>query len=168
MLMIDIFYFCMIHYIGFYRLKISVITKNWNNDTYFDQGYAKGYAKATDAVDIKYVYHTHTGNSSEMGGCYTIGYHTHTSACTSTCTYTAKCVDASQGESGMWHNEYVYNHQNCGQGTVTGSDWQNHSRKGQTWTGTHTYSSCNNIINAYKLGCGKTEATIESATISFK
>ena len=148
-------------------LQISVIIPFLGNDTYFDLGYSEGFAQKTDSISIIYNYHKHSGSSTSMGGCYTVGYHIHTGSCTSTCTVEAECIASTRGERGNYYNEYIYRHKNCGQGTVTGSDWQNHSRKGQTWTSNHTYSSCTGKINAYKLGCGKTEESIESATLIY-
>lgn len=48
----------------------------------YRDGYAAGLEQSTlPNATIEYVYHEHTGDSSQYGGCYTVGTHIHTSSC---------------------------------------------------------------------------------------
>lgn len=160
-------------------LLLSLQLLHSNNKSYYNLGYLDGFNKVMDSATIEYQYHKHIdadGNpitasttASISGGCLTSGSHVHENGCMSTCTVTATCTNSYQGESGNWCNTFEYKHSSCGQGTTSGSSWQPYSRKGQTFTDTHTYYSCNNLpINTYSVGCGKTENSIDSATIIFK
>ena len=53
-----------------------------DNNSYYNRGYADGYANSLDSVTISYTYHEHTGSSAEGTGCYTNPiYHTHINSC---------------------------------------------------------------------------------------
>ena len=154
MLMIDIFYFCMIHYIGFYRLKISVITKIWNNDTYYNLGYAEGFSKIENA-SLSYTYHIHKDSE---GITQKSDYHANISG---------GCFTKENKEVGICggvflndgHDNY-YHWIKCNKcGYRISTDW---GAAGNTCTRSYYTGAV-----YYSLGCGKTDNTIESATIIF-
>ena len=145
-----------------------------DNDTYFDQGYAEGMAYATNNTEISYTYHKHVDNDGNeqnssyqangRGGCFTtenIVYTTTTGTC--------------GGWIGYSHTSQIYDD--------VANKWVNWkfyrcTRCGQEYAEDHVppSSSCTKTVNKrvdsgkryYTVGCGKTESSIESATITFK
>ena len=126
-----------------------------------------------NSSNIQYTYHRHVdGNgveitssttSSTSGGCLTHGYHSHNSNCKNSCTIT-KSVGYTSNETGVTTYHIVEKHSSCGQATSTYS-----TTNKDTGTSTHEYYVCGNSpVNTYKIGCGKTESSIESATITFE
>ena len=110
-------------------------------------------------LEVQYTYHVHEGSSGDTAnGCYTTPeYHTHTDSCYETIT-------------GRWSKTSDY----------TGAVYVKCTRcgaKGTAGMGLEGTVHCSGksltckidttIIIAYTLGCGKTEDTIESATIIF-
>ena len=110
---------------------------SWNNG--YNEGYTKGVADALGKVNIVYSYHSHTGNSSQVGGCY--GNLTGTRPVYCGCSH------------------YIYD-----------KDENGHSRCANCY---HNHSGTCNAVKSYTsytyigLVCGKTEQTIESATIRY-
>ena len=119
-----------------------------HNDTYFDLGYAAGYAK-TENASLTYLYHFHVdaeGNvqsanykASKSGGCFSKGI----------------CGGKYLNDG---HDQYYHwiKCNRCGyrKSTDHGSAGDGCSRE---------------VSNAgyYLINCGKTESTIESAVITF-
>lgn len=134
--------------------------------------------------------HTHIGNESENGGCYTVPvYHTHTETCNGTCVQTVYSSRnlAGQGcyvgNDGGSRTEYSYNHSACGapNGTFAVSFCSTHGTYGWAengWPGsptvgatdTHTYLTCGKTstsIDKYDLGCNLQENQVISYTVSY-
>lgn len=127
-------------------------------DKMYSERYSAGLAASsatTGNAKIVYTYHHHTGSTTAGGGCYTAGYHVHTSSC----SYRSKDLGVCPGEV-----RYVYgDHYQCtacsygGDGRLTGAG---HHRYGTEYT-------CGYPVNRYNLGCGKSEGQIEKAEITF-
>ena len=117
-------------------------------------------------------YHTHTGDVTNGGGCYTTPVykvHTHISSCYSTKTVQSTC------QCGAYNGRYLENgafvcmtcgHYGHGPGGICGA----------SITSTQTIIVCGKTqgqsyesqgIESYSLNCGKTETTIENYTISY-
>lgn len=134
-----------------------------DNAIYLEQGYREGYTKGIadglSKVKVQYVYHVHTGNAAEGGGCYTSPiYHTHSGAC---------YVEGEHNSSCPSH--IAFHPYDCG--SVHDWDGDGHGCDGFILydCGGHSVLSCSlgNTILGYSLGCGKTEETIETATIFY-
>lgn len=148
-----------------------------DNNSYYTRGFVEGQAVALDALDVQYTYHVHVDNDGnkitsdsiliEYGGCATNGFHKHTDSCYKECKVTKRVSHTTApGVDGNTSTVYhmVEEHSGCGQATTIYSSMSN-----ETTSYTHQYTTCGNTpINAYKIGCGKTEESIESATIVFK
>lgn len=111
---------------------------SWNNG--YNEGYSKGVADALGKVNIVYSYHSHTGNSSQVGACY--GNLTGTRPVYCGCEH------------------YVYDKDENGH-TRCANCYHNHG--GDKCNAVRSYTSYTYI----GLVCGKTEQTIESATIIY-
>lgn len=134
-------------------------------------GYVNGMAYVTDNSSIIYVYHKHSDNdgneqksdyhSNTSGGCFTkenIIYANATGSCGGWIGYshTSPIYD---DEAGEWVNWKFYKCTSCG----------------AQYPQDRLPSSCTNTVNKqvdtgkryYTVGCGKTESSIESATIIF-
>ncbi len=126
-------------------------------------------------ASIEYNYHKHTGDSVNGGGCYSTGYHAHTSAC----PYTKKqgrepcpCAGVNyitDNDVKVWDpgiNDYTHISKTYAVCTSCG-----HRREGSMNSHSRSYNytvySCGSPINVWVLSCGKTEQTIESAYIVF-
>ena len=110
---------------------------SWQNG--YNEGYAQGIADSLDKVEVVYTYHEHTGDESQVGGCY--------GTLTGTKPVLCGCIQYVHTDS-LGHSTCA----NC---------WHNHGA-----------NKCGGIVS-YKqyeyigLACGKTEETIESATIVY-
>lgn len=111
---------------------------SWNNG--YNAGYSKGAADALGKVNIVYTYHSHSGSSSQVGGCY--GYKTGTRPVICGCEHYAYDKD----ENGHTRCANCY-----------------HNHGGDRCDAVRGYEPYNYI----GLVCGKTEQTIESATIVY-
>ena len=151
-----------------------IIGTGVDNKAYADYWYSKGIADGLSKANVDYVYHKHVdgnGNPSNTvlytttnpGGCYVSGGHTHNK--TSTCsTQTVK--------QDRWYSSYYVDngdgggYQQCGCGECSyrqDADMPfSHNHPVST-----TVYSCGNPPNTWKIGCGKTEQSIEYATIKF-
>ena len=116
-------------------------------------GYINGLSKIENS-DIKYTYHTHSGDPNTGGGCYVPKYHQHTSSC-------YKTVSACSGWT-KWSSDGWQTCRTCGY-RVYAPDASGGIACGRT-TSQLVCTHGNDIIG-YILGCRKTEDTIESATI---
>ena len=128
--------------------------------------YANGLAKI-DNASIIYTYHSHVGDAQNGGECYSPLYkvHSHSNGCYSTVSSTCTC----SAYAGQWINDTIFicrvcGHAGHGPGGTCGA------------TTTSTVLSCGKIegtryqsegLEAYVISCGKTESTIETATIVF-
>lgn len=111
---------------------------SWNNG--YNEGYTQGAADALGKVNIQYSYHSHVGNSSSVGGCY--GNLTGTRPVYCGC------------------DSYIYDKDENGH-TRCANCYHNHG--GNTCNAVRSYTTYTYI----GLICGKTEQTIESATIIY-
>lgn len=111
---------------------------SWQNG--YNEGYAKGMADSLDKAEVIYSYHQHTGDDSQIGGCY--GTLTGTKPVLCGCTQYAHTDSLGHSTcANCWHNHGV---NKCG--------------------ATTSYTTYEYI----GLTCGKTEQTIESATIVYE
>ena len=157
-----------------------IIGTGVDNKAYADYWYSKGIADGLSKAFVEYVYHEHTGNESEGGGCYTKPvYHTHTNSCKThyynpgtfnrsggswkpgeSVNPSMKCPVCGGGidtwDSGGGYTSWGCKKSNCGS-YVGGYDYY-----GEPYT-----CGLSETIIGYNLGCGKTEKSIEYATIKF-
>ena len=124
-----------------------------DNAAYIEQGYRAGYtqgiADGLSKVNVQYTYHVHEGNTTDGGACYT------------SYTYTVNGGSHNIVGTGKYSgsNEY-YQCVYCGKGE--------YSCNIPKYFNPNEACSKNIIyMTGYQLGCGKTENTIESATIIF-
>lgn len=140
-----------------------------DNQAYYNLGYVDGYAQKLEGLDISYQYHTHKDSKGNVtsanarfdtpSGCFTtsnIVYKTESRQCNGTWV-----------SIGINHDEIMTTIQCNGCGTVS-------HRSGclpiGTNCGTHTgylHYQVDTGQRYYTLGCGKTENSIESATIVY-
>lgn len=146
---------------------------NAYNKAYYNKGYAEGYAQSINSVAISYTYHKHTNGNGDIvtkatvyssaapGGCYIAAGHKHNAitTCSTTTTKTKKTHTHSMHAGTCPHCGHVTH-----EGDTDSNGYANHSC---TYTSTTTSYTCGSPTNTWKLGCGKTESTIESATIIF-
>ena len=150
-----------------------VCTNNYNKGKKqgYDEGYAKGYtdgySSGQDNIGtIVYTYHVHKGNSERYGDCYiTPIYHVHENSCYKPCgtpvPTTIKQVYI-QSIDGYWDVRIC----------PTCKEWYNPNHISSNFnctklTTTLICGKSTSTVIGYALGCGKTERTIESATIVF-
>ncbi|MCM1125011.1 MAG: hypothetical protein NC429_00930 [Lachnospiraceae bacterium] len=143
-----------------------VVGNGGDNNVYYNQGYADGMAKKENA-SLVYNYHQHTGSSTEGTGCYTKPeYEYNKGECH---VYISGCIGGSTTDSnGFMTCNYTEGHTNCGRGTIYLSY---HPHRESEHIGSSEYKHeyvISSEITGYSINCGKTESTIESATIVFK
>lgn len=151
----------------------------------YNKGYADGYAQKIEGLEIQYHYHTHAGSVDispvpddyvyysldNPGGCFVGKGHahdktgtckSHTATCGGTLTYHHhdSCVDSGSG----WGTDN--GHVSCGWVCDKCHDWPKNS-SGGTCQKTSKVYDCKSPTNIWKLNCGKTTDTIESATIVY-
>lgn len=125
------------------------------------KGLEDGFNDAMENCTISYVYHEHTGEQSGAGsGCYQ-GYHVHVNSC------------YEQVQNGICGNNSKLNGYSC---PIHGTKYvwvedQPHGDGIDSYV-CHAPNYTTNIIcsspyDHWRLICGKTESTIESATIVF-
>ena len=140
-------------------------------------------ANALDNLDVQYTYHVHEGSASTTAnGCYTKENYE-----TCNVTSSSKYLGKSQSENGYYGfsgtrctngnhyyvTEITYNHSFCGNTHIIYSaecscasdGWTPHYQSRVVTAGGGT--SSHSIFTGYDVGCGKTEDTIESATIIY-
>ena len=112
---------------------------SWQNG--YNEGYSQGVADSLGKAHIEYTYHKHSGNSSQVGGCY----------------------------RKLTGNKPVY----CGCSSYSYTElpgYEGHATCGNCY---HNHSGTCNAVKSYTqyeyigLICGKTEQTIEAATIIY-
>lgn len=150
---------------------ILVIGTGADNNSYYTQGYTKGWAdgydEKLDNIDVEYVYHVHTGSPSSGGGCYSQPIN---EPIVKTCTvYVGGCEGGGTSDASGEHCtcEYEETHRDCGQRPYRGTRTHRNPPHYGPATYTHDYIDGYRFTGKYALGCGKTEQTIESATIVF-
>lgn len=121
--------------------------------------YAQGYADhAPGNAHIEYIYHKHSGNTTNGGACYSSG-HNHTSSCEmkSTCGKRG----STRINDGIWScpshgiTQYLWSEDQGGGYTLWGCDYP-----------VTPYYTCNNLpLNTWVVSCGKSTNTIVGATI---
>ena len=122
-----------------------------------------GKQDSVSNLNIIYTYHEHEGISdTTANGCYTTPvYHSHESSCYVTCTGTMVRVDsykAGYPETTF----YVLKCNKCG-----AEDTGTSKNDKPCYIKTTNCGKNTNTLDHYSLGCGKTEDTIESATIIY-
>lgn len=142
-----------------------------DNNFYYNQGYTKGWAdgydEKLDNIDIEYVYHVHTGSPDSGGGCYSQPIN---EPIYKTCRVSeGGCEGGGTSDSGGDYCtcEYEVTHSACGQQPWRGTRRHRNPPHYGPATYTHEYIDGYRFTGKYALGCGKTEQTIESATIVF-
>ena len=109
----------------------------------YRQGYTQGVADGLSKVNVQYTYHEHIGDKTNGGGCYTAPNMVN--------LYCTGYIRDEFDENGGTH---IGTCNKCGSTQFT--------------TGGKT---CNRLLGTtqegYTIGCGKTEETIESATIIY-
>lgn len=113
---------------------------SWQNG--YNEGYSQGVADSLGKAHIEYTYHKHSGNSSQVGGCY----------------------------KKLTGNKPVY----CGCSAYAYVELPGYEGTGTCANCYHNHGSSKcNAVKSYTqyeyigLKCGKTEQTIESATIIY-
>lgn len=165
-----------------------------DNTTAYNMGYTDGMKDAMNNSNIQYTYHSHSGNNISGGGCYTVeDIHNHANECY-TITTTIKTVksynvrdsgkkyDCCNGAGAVtWAVFYDVVEKDSDnniisskvqEGTIIGCG-QCVGTKANQGVGTSNNKVLNcsipeGVLLGYALGCGKTENTIESATIVFQ
>ena len=128
-----------------------------DNEAYYNIGYANGYAQKMDGLDIQIKYHEHTdacyGERDDLQCIVSITfggtYKDYCSGCWS---------PRDHDYPGALQQKFTYHHSSCGQGDISSVYCAEHSGPPNSYT--HTYSG-------RVLICGKTEETVESATIIY-
>ena len=110
-----------------------------------------------DNLDVQYTYHVHEGSAgTTANGCYTLPvYHAHSNSCYKTCG----------GKQTIVSSNSSYMKVKC----TSCGDTSNEDPDYDVFICGVTTLICNKAgtISSYKLGCGKTIETIESATIIY-
>ena len=127
-----------------------------------------------DNLDVQYTYHVHEGSASTTAnGCYTTAvYHSHVTACYVEATGSIGQL-RSYADSGIYAYTYGCNRCNTETGWIRGNTIEGEHTETGKLSGTHycgymiTTCGKENTIEKYTLGCGKTEDTVESVTITY-
>lgn len=137
-----------------------------DNNSYYALGYTTGVAESLNSANIQYTYHTHTGNSSSKGGCYTTPvYHSHSNSC---------YYEATKGEL-VYDGDKIYRRytcSHCGNSSIQGDGVNDNGSSTIICSyclnkGDYKCGKSTSTIESYKLSCGKTTASIESAILTF-
>lgn len=139
------------------------------NEAYL-KGLQEGFDNALEHCTISYVYHEHTGSPNAAGGCYS----QRRTNCGGSLRLTHisspyPCNDPGHSEGHM-HRDYTTQCKNCGKTYVNyGNSAMEYGNNGENAEVGYTlrYTFCVNNLDYIVLSCGKTESTIESATIVF-
>ena len=162
---------CLFHTFCIGQGVIRINTSNYNN-SYYNSGFIDGQQNIYDDLNISYTYHKHKdadGNeqsveyqASVSGGCFTkenIIYTTTTGPCGQQ-LYNAGATSIYNDVTGEWLTAYNFN---C---PIHG-----HQRtEGGGWSGNCTVQCTKEVDTGkryYTINCGKTEDSIESATITY-
>lgn len=124
----------------------------------YNRGFADGYAEKMDDISIEYVYHEHTGSSADGGGCYG-AWVTESVICTHAYAYDELQTNGMHKCYGYYEGTHCRMYPNRLEWYISHEDFQ----AGVRGSGQHSIE----IGHHYALNCGKTEGTIESATIVF-
>ena len=131
------------------------------NAAYYAQGVIDGLAQIMDNLNIQYTYHTHIGDTNIGGECYMKNPHTHSTYCYPAVNCNRKSSEHPD-KPGWWY--FLGNCSNGHQVTIL--------ELGYLGGGIGYCSRCSFICgidtsDTYVTSCGKTEETIESATIIY-
>ena len=154
-----------------------IIGTGVDNQSYYDKGYAQGYKDAQEGVDVEYTYHTHKDasgsirddsyQSSVSGGCFTkpaeaLTYET----CYHLCGHSEPSYEGSTGNFQNVYRSYfgAGSMSQCTKGSYM--DWTAENYEGRFQT--HQIATGTSFLGYYTVGCGKSESSIESATITFQ
>ena len=147
-----------------------------DNRAYYNLGYAKGLKESIDGAYISYTYHKHVNGNNEIvdkntiysgsnpGGCYISAGHTHNK--TGTCPSKNEKTDNNHEHSvSGQHGDNIWC-PHCGYCTTfdLGETSKSHHCE---WHGDKIVYLCNSPTNTWKIGCGKTTNSIDSAVIIF-
>lgn len=114
-------------------------------------------SEVLDNLNVQYTYHVHEGDGTSATGCYVAVYHEHASGCYTTVNYR---YDIGADESGVFAIC-----PNCGNKQMVAADGEK-CYKGCTYKSL-VCGKATTTIEKYALGCGKTEETVESVTITY-
>lgn len=143
-----------------------IVGNGADNNSYYALGYTTGVAESLNSANIQYTYHTHTGNSSSKGGCYTTPvYHSHSNSC---------YYEATKGEL-VYDGDKIYRRytcSHCGNSSIQGDGVNDNGSSTIICSyclnkGDYKCGKSTSTIESYKLSCGKTTASIESAILTF-
>ena len=133
-----------------------------DNAAHYAQGFVDGQQDVTQNLNISYTYHVHEGDASASGGCYTKAVmHSHTDACNGPCpgTWGSRVQTVVDGIT-----FYIYTCNTCG---ITKTTTSYDGVTGTNCGATTIVCGKTGRVESYGLSCGKTEQTIESATIIY-
>lgn len=132
---------------------------------------------AEEVLDVKDVYHKHTGDSTNGGGCYSVAiYHTHIgdptngSGCYTKKSQTAiseykNCLYNTEGWEGNYYNAYI-KCSGCSYVCHYYQSYKDSSGNVIVTKNTSAKDSCMHYITTtqtvYELNCGKTLETVEN------
>lgn len=129
-----------------------------DNKAFYDQGYINGFNEAMAGVNISYVYHKHQGNPNEVGGCYANVNKT----CTTSLTVLSYVrTDQVWSEAAGKYLNFRFYNLKCPVCGYTATDWLTNAEEAAG------YALRLHNVKSIQPVCGKTESTIESATIQF-
>ncbi len=167
-----------------------------DNKAYYNLGYTEGYAQKIEGLEIEYHYHVHQGevgldtipdgyiyySETDPGGCFRAAGHVHnkTAACpshTERCdgkinfvgansTTKTWCPDYPGASSGSYQTLPASQSEpcpKCGHSEKRDGDVYGPYDCGQA----RNVWDCGSPNNTWQLGCGRTTATIDSATIVY-
>lgn len=134
-----------------------------NSDGY-RRGYADGKSDATEGAEIEYIYHEHTGDSADGGGCYTEPiYHRHTgSAVSGGGCYTQRVPNGAGCKNGYHTIKLSIGFWQCNNCGCLDSEGQ--------FCRHDIYALACGLdggVVGWDIGCGKTTSTIEKAVIVY-
>ena len=141
-----------------------IVGNGADNKSFYNKGYADGFAEKLDGLSIEYVYHEHVGDSSMQGGCYTIeqkNYGTSYNTYFNNVRFTDTINDQTYTFFGVGCRD-------CGNDHVT--HWCAETQPEYSVNGPYpAHVDCPGVPlpSTWALGCGKSTWTIESAYIVF-
>lgn len=135
-----------------------IVGNGADNQAYYNQGFADGYAQVMNNLTPQYVYHVHTGDSVNGGGCYGEKVE-ETVTCVHEFAYDELEPDGSHKCYGKYEGTYCDMYPDRLAWNVSEEAFA----AGNRGPGTHDIT----IGGYYVLNCGKTDKTIESVTFVF-
>lgn len=154
-----------------------IVGNGADNDRAYQKGMEDGENGNSEEVDIRYTYHTHTGDSdidpipdahvyyttNEPGGCYRNSGHTHDK--TDTCGTKQVTTNKECGCKVKYNENYDgSNCSSCGHAHY-GRNGNYPDNCTATVTMTTTQYTCGDYTNTWKVNCGKKAGQVESAEV---